>query len=523
MKFKINYYITKFLLSLIAQHPDFVSSALIMDVFPSGSYDIITEAGMPALILSSPSLSPATYTNQSFTLTRNYSTDVYYLTDSQSLSVTEKTNSQILLDLSCSLSSSTSIVFSISSYNNQEVPSWVAVDANTGLLSLTSPEVEQNINYSFYVDAVITEVSKKIQRVINLTVKDWSTWGSQTAKTLSITVQSIVWIIITISVFTSILNMTSLSSIWSLINQVQLFFLLLMTRSYIPDDVKLIITGLNFLLNLPLYFSFNRMTVYNYTLNNFNFELSNYSLSYVEVNSDSSISNTASFFIITLMMIVINFVVLTLCKLIAKCQIDLTAGWFAKTVKWIVDKLYNLLTFSYYIRTALEMNQYLLICSLYEIYNFNTSNPYRIASLVFAVLLLLGWLLTAVFAFCLSISSYTVDEDKHNKLGEYFSGLKLDIKFKFYIFILIVRRTVFVISLVTWVLVASRLLIGILAILQLIYLAYVCYLRPFKEIKDNLVEIINELYFYLLLSSLVYLNTKSNWSPLTTTIYMWVI
>ena len=272
------------------------------------------------------------------------------------------------------------------------------------------------------------------------------------------------------------------------------------------------ITGLKITLNPPLYFHFSKITLYSSIIDNFNFELSNYSLSYIGINSDSSISNTASFFIMMLILFAINVVVLILYKLFAKYQIDLTGCWFAKSVKWIVDKLYNLLTFSYYIRTALEMNQYLLICSLYEIYNFNTSNTYRIASLVFAVLLLFGWLLTAIFAFCLSISSYTVDEDKHNKLGEYFWGLKLDKKFKLYIFMLIARRTVFVISLVTWALVASRFLIGFLVLLQLIYLAYVCYLRPFKEFKDNLTEIINEICFLFLLSSLIYLNTKDNWS-----------
>ena len=160
---------------------------------------------------------------------------MYYLTDFQSLSVTEKTSTQVLPDLSCSLSSSTSIVFSLSSYNNEEVPSWILIDVNTGLLSLTSPEVEQNVNYSFYVDAVITGESKKKQKIIKLTVTDWSTWGSQTAKALSITVQSMVWIVVTISVIASMFNITSISSMWSLINQVQLFFLLLLVRAYIQE------------------------------------------------------------------------------------------------------------------------------------------------------------------------------------------------------------------------------------------------------------------------------------------------
>ena len=277
------------------------------------------------------------------------------------------------------------------------------------------------------------------------------------------------------------------------------------------------------MLNPFLYFSWSRITAYNSTINTFNFELSNNLLSNVGVDSDSSVSNTISFFIITIIMIIIHFLVIILYKLLAKCQIDLTGGWFSKTVKWITDKLYNLLTFNYYIRSSLEMNQYLLICSVYEIYNFNVSDSYRIASLVFAMLLLSGWILIAMFAFCLSISSYTINEEKHNVLGEFISGLKLDKKFKLYGFILILRRTVFVILLLTWVLVDFRLIIGVLAFLQLIYLTYVCYLRPFKEFKDNLSEILNELYFQLLLSSLIYLNTESNWSPTLVTTYMWVI
>ena len=128
-----------------------------------------------------------------------------------------------------------------------------------------------------------------------------------------------------------------------------------------------------------------------------------------------------------------------------------------------------------------------------------------------------------VFALCLSISSYATDEDKHNKLGELFSGLKMDKKFKFYVVILIFRRAIFVVLLLTWVSVASRLLIGVLAFLQLIYFSYVCFLRPFKEFKDNLIEIMNETFFLLLLSALIYFNTKTNWSSIAITIYMWVI
>ena len=222
-------------------------------MLPSGSYDVVTETGVPALSSMLPSISPVSYGNQSYTFVQNYTTDVDYITDAQSVSVIEKTSTQVLLDLSCSLSSSTSIVFSLGSFNSEVVPSWVAVDVNTGMLTITSPEIEKDANYSFYVNAMITGVSKQIQKLIKLTVTNWDTWSSQIVKDLSVTTQYIIWATVAITSITSMLNVTSGSGLWLMINQVQLFFLLLLTRAYIPDDIKLVITGLKFALNLPSY------------------------------------------------------------------------------------------------------------------------------------------------------------------------------------------------------------------------------------------------------------------------------
>ena len=492
-----------------------------MNILPSGSYDVVTETGMPALSYTLISATPTSWNNQKYTIAQNYWTDVYYQTSSQSVSVTEKTSTQVLPDLSCSLSSSTSIVFSLDSFNSEVVPSWVAVDANTGMLTITSPEVERDTNYNFNVNAMITGLTLQTQKQIKLTVKDWNTWGSQTANILRITVQSIIGVVMVVSVISCIFNVSSGSSIWLLINEVQLFFLLLLTRAYIPDDVKLVITGLKFALNPTFYFSFNSMSAYNSVIDKFNFELSNNSLSNVGVNSDSSVYNTAPFFVSLLVVIACHFAVIIFAKLLRKCKSDWKWGWIVKIMIWIVEKIYNLLSFSYYIRAGLQINQFLLICSVYEIYSFNTSQPFRVVSLAFAMLILISWILILILASYLSLSAYTVNEGKHNKLGEFFKGLKMHRKFKFYMCMLILRRTVFVVLLVTWVSLASRLLIGLLVLLQLVYLAYVCYLRPFRELKDSLTEIMNEAYFLLLLSSLVYLNEESYWSSAVTSIYMW--
>ena len=490
-------------------------------MLPSGSYDVVTETGMPSLSFTPVSVSSINWINQTYTIAQNYWTDVYYQTNSQSVSVSEKTSTQVLPNLSCSLSSSTSIVFSLGSFNSEIVPSWVAVDANTGLLTITSPEVEQDTNYSFYVNAMITGLTLQTQKQIKLTVKDWSTQDLQTAKTLRITAQSIVGVVMIVSVITSMLNVSSSSNFWLLIDIVQLFFLLLLTRAYIPDDVKLVITGLKFALNPPFYFSFNTMSSFKTVIDNFNFELSNNSLSYVGVSSDSSVYNTAPFFVTMLIVIVCHLVVIVFMKLLAKCKTDWKWGWLVKIMIRITEKIYNLLSFSYYIRAVLLINQYLLICSMYEIYSFNSSQPLRVVSFAFAIMILISWIFILALAIYLSMSAYTVNEGKHNKLGEFFNGLKMHRKFKFYMCMLILRRAIFVVLLVTWISLSSRLLIGLLVLLQLIYLVYVCYLRPFRELKDNLPEIMNEAYFLVLLSSLVYLNEERYWSSAVTSIYMW--
>ena len=336
---------------------------------------------------------------------------------------------------------------------------------------------------------MISGITQQAQKFIKLKVTSWSTWVLQTAKTLSTTVQSLVATTVVISMATNILNSASASSIWSLINQIQLFFLLLLTRSFIPDDIKYIISYLKIAINLPAYFSFSSLSIYNSIINNFDFELSNNSLNSVGVNSDSSVYNTSPFIITVLITIIVHFPVLILIKLIMNYKTDWFWSRIIKVIKWSTKKIFYLLTFSNYIRALLEMNQFLLITSVYEIYSFNSSEPLRIVSLTYAIMIFILWIFILIFAFYLSISSYTVDEDKHKKLGEIFSRLKMQRKFKLYWAILILRRSVFVILLLVPTSIPSRLLIGVLVLLQLAYFSYICYLRPFKGAKLNIIEL----------------------------------
>ena len=190
--------------------------------------------------------------------------DAYIQTDAQAFSVSESTTSTQVPNLSCSLSGATSIVYSLSSYNGAIVPSFVSIDSTTGVLTIAAPSVSSSTTYSFYIISTISGVSSPVQKVINLTVNKCTagncqictitdssicatcnsgyslslgscnlsktqssqqneTSKSETAKILSTTNQVVVGVVVLISVGSSLANLSSMASLWSVINQVQIF------------------------------------------------------------------------------------------------------------------------------------------------------------------------------------------------------------------------------------------------------------------------------------------------------------
>ena len=308
--------------------------------------------------------------------------------------------------------------------------------------------------------------------------------------------------------------------VYCIMNQVQLFFLLFLTRAYIPLDVKTVITGNTAALNLPKFFSFERIEIYSSALDEFNFDLTNHEFDPLEVQSNSTIYNISPTILFGALVILLHLYVLLLNKILSKIESAGKWSYPLKVFKWVANKAFCVLTFGYYIRYIFEMNQFILISSVYEIFNLKLSQPLEIVSFIFALLILVACIALILFVLFLSFSKYEVVEGKHNKLGEIFSGVKMQKKHKFFVVALLIRRALFVVLLITLESVPSRALIGVLSSLQLGYLVLLSFIRPFDEVKCNIIEIMNEVYFLALLSSLIYLNTEENWSQTITNFYM---
>ena len=218
-----------------------------------------------------------------------------------------------------------------------------------------------------------------------------------------------------------------------------------------------------------------------------------------------------------------HLIIFALHSIFSKCN---TQGIWLKCwsfIKWLIKKLFYFLTFGYYIRVILEMNQFILVLSFYEIHNFNISHPIKIVSLTIAITIFILWLMFISIVFLLSISSYQVTENEHNLIGELFTGVKMSIKCKLYISVLLIRRASLIILLICLTMISWKLLIGLTSFLQLGYLVYIIYVHPFKEVKWNIIEIINEIYFLLHLSFLIHFNTKDIWKSHLITAYCMTI
>ena len=60
----------------------------------------------------------------------------------------------------------------ISKYGNSNIPSWVRIDLDTGLMSMTTPSVDQDTEYDFNINTNVDGVSNPVQKLIKLTVTE---------------------------------------------------------------------------------------------------------------------------------------------------------------------------------------------------------------------------------------------------------------------------------------------------------------------------------------------------------------
>jgi len=79
--------------------------------------------------------------------------------------------------------------------------------------------------------------------ILTNTTECSSNSSSESAKTISSATQAISGLSAGAIIGVSIMNLSSLAAIWSIVNQLQLFILLILTKTPFPDNVKTVLLG----------------------------------------------------------------------------------------------------------------------------------------------------------------------------------------------------------------------------------------------------------------------------------------
>ena len=478
-------------------------------------------------------------------------------------------------DLTCSTTGITSITYSLASYNGNVIPAWITINSSTGQLSITTPSPSTNTDYSFYISSTISGVSSAVNKLMTISISgcttsnwlicqptDVSTWttcnsgytlssgqwsiisssqsssSSQNSASSSINdnenlkidsevsknfVITAFIISCSILVVSNTLFSTSMSSIWVMINQIQLYFLLFLTRAFIPDQIKKVIIGMNFWLNpFPIIPPFDPQ-FYGELLNKLYFNVDNPELSYFKINSASTIYNAFSIISWLIFTAILHILFYVLHRSSSNWSTEGRWAKLKRMLKYIFKKIFEILTFAIYIRYILELSQFFMVSSISEIYSFDTSGYLRIISVVFAIIVLVFFTIVTVSLFLFAFSSYKEIEGEHNKLSELISGLKPNRIERFYVSFLMTRRLIFIMVLIFSGSLSSQIVIGMLIAFQAPYLIYLFLIRPYKEMDTTIIELLNEWIFIILLITLIILNSERDWTPLLAHIYMQVI
>ena len=204
---------------------------------------------------------------------------------------------------------------------------------------------------------------------------------------------------------------------------------------------------------------------------------------------------------------------------------------FLNKIQLMIFKLSKSFTEKYKIAVKICLNWTILKLSYFylkhnhqnKLYYFATYNTELILSIVFAIIIIACSILFAIFLVIFSVSSYKLNEKEHSKLGEFFEGLKVPKKQRLFWAISIIRCSIFSVILIVFVPMSSRVTIGILTAFEVFYAIYIFFMKPFDEVKVNIIEVLNECILFFMLVSLNILHGESNWSITLAYIYMIVI
>ena len=318
------------------------------------------------------------------------------------------------------------------------------------------------------------------------------TSNSESGTTKSALVYTSVGTVLVMWAISKIVTLSPFANLWSLINQIQMIVLIIVTQIYLPNNVVNTIIGNKIMINPFQYISLNFLSFYDNLFKWLDSTQTNNGLSEIGLDSGSAIINSLSLIVILTLRVIVHLLAYVVSLIISKWNNREGLNWVQKVIIYLVMKTLSAMTFGYYIRTMIESILILSMSTFSEIYNFSGIDTSNVSSLIACLIILSAIILFFVLSVLLQFRKIKEDDEAIDKFEEFNHGVMKTKLWQLYIVIWLIIKISFVLFIITISPKSPILTIQILTGFQIWYFIYVLIQRPYAEIKDNLVEIINE-------------------------------
>lgn len=187
----------------------------------------------------------------------------------------------------------------------------------------------------------------------------------------------------------------------------------------------------------------------------------------------------------------------------------------------MLQLLFRFFTLGVYIRLLIEVNQFWLVSSIFELTRLDTGSTARTLSFCVAVWVLVVCLKLALVALVRTCRSTRSQPDTGSfAFEELFAGKKNSLKARSHSALQICRQTLLVLMLMCLDFLPLFAKLGIFVTVQAVYFIYTIVVRPQQEAKDNVTDTFNELLMLFLVSFLFICNKKNDWTRTRITLFI---
>ncbi|CAI2380915.1 unnamed protein product [Moneuplotes crassus] len=516
----------------------------------TGDYQVSPTSSNPSLTSSTKTVTISTSTSVTLTditstTNPSFTTHVALWNQDHIQSVQGNTSVQLDFTWACAQSvNNTDIAFSLVQTGSNTVPEWVSMNPDKQELHLnTTPKLDQDTTYYFSLEIAFN--SKIYHKKFEITVEkcsilnceicqlgasnlcetcttDYEATDGQkscnkiipvsgaTEDSASMVSSNVVTGMVTSSVVlasvSSILSLSSVNSIFSIMNSLQLAILLPLVPDYFSPKVLDLLSGMGFAMFSFDFIKFKDIPFVEAISDWVSYPQSDEYLNNLGLRSGSSFVNYLSLMAVIVLVGIIH-VGISVCN---QCGENSKP----RKCKKFINTLFTFFTFNIYIRVFIQAFLFTSLSILSELYNFNLDTTVTKVSLGVCVLFCLCTSVLFILSFYMYYKSFPeIDKKKYWPCIEYFNGIKPNNLSKMYSSMFMLVRLMLSSFLILGAAISGSTKGTYFYLVNIGYCLYLAGIRPFENMQDNIIEIINQIIFCCLSVPLSWLNTKESWTP----------